>query len=399
MTITATSISALKKMTGYLYCLLMIAVCVYTYKKQAYNWDILPYMAVVLSYENKDATAVHQTVYSIAKKEIPTQAFSQLTDTFSSYRKLMAASPDEFRLQLPFYSVKPLYTGICYLFYKAGLPLTRATALPSLLSWWLIAMLLYWWIRKYHSTLFAACTSTLLMLMPPLLLTAQLSSPDSLSGLLIFAAVFYSTEKKRYPIAALLLLLSVFTRLDNLLPAFFISLAVYYQEKSAGRISLPKYILFLLALVISYVSITAIISTSNWGVLYYPAFASHLNPYYDIHRSFSFSGYISLAKSQLMTGLYYSLLLPYLLLSFLYLYGSKPRSFTLEQRLCSVFLVIIAIRFVLQPAIADRFYIGYYLAAIVFLLTKRRQQGGAATGAVTGEYQLKTPSQWISSVN
>jgi hypothetical protein len=385
MTTSAKKIVSSKAGVFYGYCLFIIAVCAYSYKKQAYNWDMLAYMAVVLSYENNDISNVHQTVYRIAKKEIPPQAFRHLTDTSSSYKKLMTENPAEFRLQIPFYAVKPLYTGICWFFYKAGIPLPKATVLPSLLAFFGIAVLLFSWIRRYHTASFTACASTLLMLSPPLLLASQISTPDSLSALLLLAAIFFISEKKQPVVAAILLTVSVFARLDNILPAIIISLGVYYKESAALRISLKKYCLFLLVLMVSYLSVSSVLSRGEWGVLYYPSFFRHLNQHYDIHEPFSFAGYYGLAKSQMMTGLYYSLIIPYLLLSLLFLYNplsKKLSGYTTEQILCSTFLLVIIIRFILQPAVADRFYLAYYLTTVVFLLKQIKYRSDAVANSL-----------------
>jgi hypothetical protein len=385
MATSAKKIFSSKAGVFYLYCLFIIAICFYSYKKQAYNWDMLAYMAVVLSYENNDISNVHQTVYDIAKKEIPPLAFSHLTDTSSSYKKLMAESPGEFHLQYPFYSVKPLYTGLVWLFYKAGIPLPKATVLPSLLAFFGIALLLFSWIKRYHTANFTACVSSLLMLSPPLLLASQISTPDSLSALLLLAAFFFIVEKKQPVVTAILLSVSVFARLDNILPSIFISLAIFYKESITLHISLKKYLLFLLVLIICYVLISSVILKGEWGALYYPAFFSHLNEHYDIHRSFSFTGYISLVKSQLMTGLYYSLIIPYLLLCLLFLYNplsKKLSGYTTEQILCVASIVIIAVRFILQPAVTDRFYLAYYLTTVVFLLKRMQVRNFAVTDSL-----------------
>jgi hypothetical protein len=43
---------------------------------------------------------------------------------------------------------------------------------------------------------------------------------------------------------------------------------------------------------------------------------------------------------------------------------------SLEQSLSLTFILIIVTRFILQPLIADRLYIPYYLSVIVFLTKK-----------------------------
>ena len=83
--------------------------------------------------------------------------------------------------------------------------------------------------------------------------------------------------------------------------------------------------------------------------------------------------YFALAKSQAMTGFFFSFLSLFIFLVLLLLWngnGIHFKKLSLEQTFGLVFLLIILIRFILQPAIADRFYIPYYLSVFVFLAKK-----------------------------
>ena len=126
-----------------LYCFIILLVCAYLYKKPAYNWDILPYMGVILAYENNNTNTIHETVYNTAEKQIPLASYKQLTDSSNLYRKKIAESANEFYLQFPFYVVKPLYTRLSWILYKSGISLSKATVLPSLAAYFLITFLLY----------------------------------------------------------------------------------------------------------------------------------------------------------------------------------------------------------------------------------------------------------------
>src|SRR5687768_13767034 len=126
---------------------LLFIVSRYHYKHSGYNWDMLMYMGVVLDYDNTHN--VHQHVYTTAKNEIPQQAFHQLTDSSNKYRWSVYQSVQTFTLQLPYYVVKPLYTGMAFVFYKSGIPLTKSTMLPSVISFFLIGMLFFHWLQKY----------------------------------------------------------------------------------------------------------------------------------------------------------------------------------------------------------------------------------------------------------
>src|SRR6476659_2094941 len=129
---------SMKSLFLLIYCAILLGVSIASLKEPAYNWDVLPYMGVILSYEKTDVKTIHDSVYEIAKEQIPSAFYNRLVDPSNNYRNRVAQSPQVFHLQLPFYVVKPLYTGVSYLFYKAGTSLLMATVWPSVISYFLI---------------------------------------------------------------------------------------------------------------------------------------------------------------------------------------------------------------------------------------------------------------------
>jgi len=110
----------------------------------------------------------------------------------------------------------------------------------------------------------------------------------------------------------------------------------------------------------------------GWSILYYPAFIKQLNTSYTVNASFNFSDYAGLVKAQLNSGLYFSFLSVFLFLTIYYLWNIpfSIKQLSLEQLLAVLFVLIIVLRFVLQPLINDRLYIPYYLSLIIFLVKK-----------------------------
>jgi len=357
----------------FIYSAIILFVSIYSLKKPAYNWDILPYMGVILSYEKMDVKTIHDSVYSIAKNQIPSPFYNRMIDPSNRYRNRVAQSPEAFHLQLPFYVVKPLYTGLGYLFYKAGASLLIATILPSVISYFLISILLFYWLQKYWPLLFAFAGSLLIMGSSPLLSVANLSSPDMLSALLLFAAIYAIIERRSLAWTFLFLILGVFARLDDIIPAIFFLTTLAFTKKWSPKIPVGKLSLPLTVMLLSYLAISFNARSFGWSLFYYPSFVKQLNPSYDINNTFVFKDYIALAKSQLMTGLFFSFLSLFFFLVLLLLWDSPTFHFstlTIEQTLGIVFVLIITIRFVLQPLISDRLYIPYYLSVIIFLIKK-----------------------------
>lgn len=356
-----------------LYCFIIVLVAAWSLNRPAYNWDMLPYMGVVLSYDHADDAYIHQTVYATAKSQVPAVFYNRMIDPSNTYRNSAAKNVAVFQSQLPFYIVKPLYTLSAWLFYRAGIQLATATVWPSVIAYVLTGLLLFYWIHKYHGDGYAFACSTLIMVSPPLLNVAGLSSPDALSGLLLFTVVFWLTEKRSAAGACIFLLLAIAARLDNIIPAMIFSATFFFSAKWGYRLSFFTAVSFLLVPLIVFFIVSAQAGPYGWGIFYYPAFVKQLNSAYTINSSFNWKEYAVLAKSQLVTGLYFSFVSVFLLFVWLFLRQAPlPVIMKLmpEQMLAVLFVLVIVIRFLLQPLVNDRIYIPYYLSIAVFSINK-----------------------------
>jgi hypothetical protein len=98
-----------------------------------------------------------------------------------------------------------------------------------------------------------------------------------------------------------------------------------------------------------------------------------LNLTYFYQPSFHFRDYFALAYSHLITGLLTSNLVIFLLFLVLIFFPTQSLRYpklNFDQMLCLVIFIIIIVRFIFQPSIADRFYIPYYLCILMLLVRK-----------------------------
>ena len=369
----------MKRLLLFVYLLFILLVALYTFRRPGYNWDMLPYMAIVLQYDHHDAHFAHDTVYRLIKEQLPASAYGLLIDGGLPYRRTMAENAAEFSRQMPFYSVKPLYTGGVYLLYKLGVPLIRATVFPATLSYFLIGLLLIFWIKKYIHFPLAVLVSSLIMISAPMWEVARCSSPDGLSALLLLTALYSLLERGSVAWSFIFLLCAVWARLDNLLPACFVVSLMAWKYK----VPLKNYVGMLFGIGLSCFLITLGTHQYGWNVLYYPTFLKSLNLEYAAHTEFHLRDYIALAVSHLMTGLFFSYLFLFLALAclgFVEKIRLRWRSLTFDQLLLLAIVSTIVLRFVLQPIIADRLYIAYYLCILMVLIRKYASPGGALSG-------------------
>jgi hypothetical protein len=180
-------------------------------------------------------------------------------------------------------------------------------------------------------------------------------------------------ERKSLFLLIISLLLSVFTRLDNIIPALFFISLLAFSDKWAYAISVKKYLLILAIFLCAYLSISRNAIPYGWSILYYPTFLKWLNLSYSYMPAFHLRQYVSLTFSHILTGLFYSHFILFLLLSCLIFMRRGKELFknlgTDQLLLCAIGLTIL-VRFVLQPNVADRFYIPFYLCILVMLIRK-----------------------------
>ena len=353
----------------YLFFILLIAL--YAFKKPDYNWDMLAYMAVVIGYDHNDINFVHDTVYNIARQQLPASVYNQLTDTGNTYRKKMAENADEFHQQMPFYTVKPLYTRLVYFIYKGGVPLVPATLLPSFIGYLLIGWLLIFWIKKYMQFFLALAVGIFIQLSPPIWNIARYSTPDCLSTFLLLGAMYFVIERRSLLFAFVFMILSIFARVDNAIPSFFLLSLLAFSNKWEPKISVRKYLLMLLFIAFSYLCITLNTLGYGWDIFYYTSLVKSFNLSHAVHHEFILKDYIALSIAQIMAGLFYSNLFLFMALALLVFIGRQPFRFSnlsFDQLFVCTIIVSIIVRFVLQPVISDRNYVAYYICIFILLI-------------------------------
>ena len=125
----------------------------------------------------------------------------------------MAADPDAFNAQLPFYRIKPLYLLVVAAFAKLTATVTEATVVVSVLSFCAFSLGLLWFAVRALGAVLGSVVGVLFALAPTTTNVAALSTPDALLMLLTgVAAVLF--VRQRPLSAAWLLTLGVLVRTD-----------------------------------------------------------------------------------------------------------------------------------------------------------------------------------------
>lgn len=358
-----------------IYFLAIGFVSYHSYKKPEYNWDMLPYMGLVLQKDFKNINIIHEQTYEQAQLHIPDPAYKQLTDTSNPYRKKMYQQAEEFYAQLPYYTIKPIYVEVVRFFYLRGMPLPLATVFPSVISYFLMGAILLLWVSSFLRLPYAVMGCLLFMFSPPMFTAAGLSSPDALSSLFLLVAFYFMLQRPRIFPSFLFILLAVWTRLDNIIAAFLLILLWNYGKKpDKSRILASASMLVVLTA--SYFIINSFSRELGGKVVLYARFYRFPNMVADYDAAFSLKTYVQVLYSRGISGIYNSNIIVCFLFVFLGMIGVSNLKFHewgTEQLFLLVFLITFAIRYLLYPEISDRFYLAFYIAIYILFLKRYAQ--------------------------
>jgi hypothetical protein len=218
------------------------------------------------------------------------------------------------------------------------------------------------------------------MVSSPMLEIVRLSAPDALSALLLSASLYFLVEGKGLARFYLMLILSLFARLDNILFVILILAGAGLESKSLPGFSKGRFMMMVAGVVLCFFSITYLAVPYGWNLWYYPSFLKSMNLSYEASAQFNLKAYFALAISHILTGLFYSHLILFLITCLLIFIGEPLHSFrrlTQDQLLVWIFILFVPLRFVLHPVVADRFYIHIYLCTLVLLIRKIRSAPGS----------------------
>lgn len=354
-----------------LFCLCLIPSAIYLFKNPTYNFDMLGYMALVARMDNAQTIEeIHHLTYSSARQNVPPEEYKKLTES-AAYRKTFETDPSAFKKILPNYIVKPLYTRFCWLFYKSGVTLPLATVLPSLVGYLVLGLFLFHWISKYLHTAVAFLATGLLMYSTIITAIARLSTPDSLSALFLVLATYFILERRNIGLMFFFFLLSILTRIDNVITCFFI-ISFFTFVRKWKYISIKQYSVMVTILVVTYVLVILPVTQFGWSIFYYSQYARHIDYTRDFDQPVTFSSYFSLLYSKLVTAFVSTHFTFFAFLGLLAFIRNKLtwKNLTLDQAFLLVLLTIGAFKFILLPDLSDRFYLGFYLVIIMLLIRK-----------------------------
>ena len=344
------------------YGLIIVTIVWQCYERPSYNADIMPYMAVVLGYDDSDLTRVHQQAYVIAKEQIPSLYYERITDIHHTFRNEIRNDVDKFFQNVSFFKVKPLYNFSIYIFYKLGASLVKATILPSLLSFLFITALLFYWLNDSMHILKAMLISLGIVISPPVLEAARLSTPDALSTAFVLLSFYLIFKNYNWFWIVLTLSMSIIARLDNIILAFLLLLFYhFFQSRKESKLTFSRN---------SIVHIIILIVWTLYGFLIMQ-YANYQNAFENAFTEMWINKNPFRVAIKGMTTIQFSYLPTVMIICGVVIFKKRIdslKSFTQTQWFYLLMVLYIFIKYLAFPNLTTRFYLPVYIVVIVMMV-------------------------------
>ena len=236
-----------------------LALSVY---KPYHNWDMIAYIAAAKSFEEGDLESLHSFTYDQLRHSVTDAEYEEMT-TGSDYKHAINTDSSALNEQLPFYKIRPVYTGFIYLLYKTGVNIGFATHIISGVAIVVAVAILYLISISFlaRPLIFAV---PLLAIIFGILDLARLSTPDGLGFLACILSVYFYL-KKYNTLLLIVLPIMIGIRTDLILFTAPLLFFVFVFEKSYRF----EVVLSIFISVAIYIGIITYFKNPGWSTTFY----------------------------------------------------------------------------------------------------------------------------------
>lgn len=360
----------------------------YAYQKPVYDWDMLAYAAVQYQWQGLNDEQTHRKIYQDILPGLGDSVKQFLTE--KEYEQLCAKSPAYFNSQLPFYTIKPLYNGLVYVFSKFSLTFLQAMRLISALSYVVLILMIVWLMMenrndtfdKFSAGLAGVFIGVLICAVPIVMTPARMLTPDLLSSTLLISATLLYLLLNRFHLAMILFLLSIAVRPDNAATTLIAIIMIAFFDAQRRRwrfIALYSIITFIIYFLIAY-----FFSGYGWKITFQHSvidLAKPINEWENIPLT------INEYFKWLLYQVVYSrpLLVPALLLAVLSYFAMRKLTMEIfDKKLIAIWWILLLsaiIKFAAFPRFDLRYYIPQYIlfaAMVAFVIVNQRRKNLAS---------------------
>ncbi|HBR96481.1 MAG TPA: hypothetical protein DD979_03770 [Gammaproteobacteria bacterium] len=349
-----------------------MALLGYALKNPIHNWDLIAYVGSVKSFETDDKQLISDYAYSELRAYADDETYERLTAS-SAYRTTLYADPESFHQVLPWFQIRPIYTGLMYGLNTLGVNIFTAGHLISALSVFAGLWVFYVAFKPYVSTSLWF-SAPFFVMMNGVVEVARLGTPDALAFLYTAVLTLLFLRGKRQLLW--LLPLSIFIRTDMI---FFVGLMLGYLFLRQRDYRIATAV-SLLATVAIYLAVNRYFGNYGWATVFYLVFITdmHLNYPADTDIQISLAQYVNSVMSGIMDILvndgfdaFAGLFAIHLGLS-LRLNGLKNTFFDFFTRhvnaLAVISVIYVIVHFLVFPAGYSRFFAAQYFTVLLTTL-------------------------------
>ncbi len=355
-----------------------------------YNRDTVSYVGAALSYEEKDITTLHHEAYQSVLDAVPANRRGSLLSK-TPHDKVMAERPDVFVAQLNGYHGKPLYVAGIYGLHKLGLNLVFSARLLAILPAIGLAVLILIWLSRYYSIGYSCLLSFLSATGAGIQSVELFSTPDMLSAALLVLGLYFLVEQRRPTTGAMILVLSVFARMDNIILVNLIFCYLALFAPRSDRISVTQFAFFGIAATASYLAIGYLAQVDSWATTFHYAFGELIidpaNKLYSITPGF----YVEILARQFSLALTTNPIKQTCLFAglgiitvLLHRYRPAHSSSVMLAGLAITVLMAMVIRYLSFPLLEERYYFAEYMMISLLFLRQVAESVSPPAGFAAG---------------
>lgn len=362
-------------------------VLAHAVKNPTQNWDMLGYVASVISLEHDNPEEIHALVYHQFKDYADAESFAKLTDD-NGYRETMLKDADAFYQQIPFYKIRILLILMIAGLVKLGINIyTASHLLSAVLTATAVVTFYYAFKQRIHP---------LLWLFLPVIVVlfnihefAQRVTADSLAFLWL-GLMSYSFLHQNWKLFFVFLATSVWVRTDLIVLVALFSVYFLFFKPELRRCTLIAGFFA----VIAYLAINQMVGNYGWSTVFYYAVISDMAATHPLEYDalgVSVNEYIAAVLSNI--GMFFSgrelLLFEVSLITYFLLIAFREKSaelvavdrFQVNHRaeypvmnepvfiLVVISLLYVLIHYLLFPLVFERFFIGQFLLTTLGMFT------------------------------
>lgn len=347
-----------------------IAIASFVLATPEWGFDIVCYAGAARTWLGETPAQAQANVYRELEAEAPWEA-AEAIRSLSDYRKGVATNTEMFAVQLPMYTVKPLYVALVAAGVKLGLSSLGIQFWISAIAYGGFTILLLLALTRVASVPIALTMAAALLLSPTLREVGQMPNPDALSALVVFGGFYALVLAGRPAIGIVLLLLSIGVRPNNLV--FGLAIASWWAWKN--RSQTPQAVLASSAGVVAYVILNKLTGAYSWSVLFTHTYLRRLTDVATVTSDVTIDSYLGTLLPGLMGAgvLYPSVVLLFVAISLVaFVVVRKSDHPAASREAMGLHLAIwsaVVLHFLAFPMLADRFFMVHYAAVTVLTLS------------------------------